>query len=130
MQFRETLNNFTNASIKKSSNEIAYEIKLNKELDVFDVIIQNQTNIIDNRNKYRRKAVNVFIFATFDAKTRYDNRYKVVKMKFDDKTYIKLYKKHRLFKLKNAKLFNQRVESFTIFNKYEKLTYKLNLFKI
>ena len=51
-------------------------------------------------------------------------------MKFDNKAYIKLHKKYYLFELKNAKLFNQRVELFTIFNKYEKLVYKLNLFKI
>ena len=106
MQFRETLNNFTNASIKKSSNEIAYEMKLNKKLDIFDVTVQNQINIIDDRNRYRRKVANAFIFATFDIKTRYDNRYKIIKMKFDDKFYIKLHKKYHLFELKNAKLFN------------------------
>ena len=106
MQFRKILNNFINVSIEKSSNEIAYEMKLNKELNVFDVIIQNQINIIDNRNKYRRKVVNAFVFAIFNIKTRYDNRYKVVKMKFDDKVYIKLYKRYYLFELKNAKLFN------------------------
>ena len=49
-------------------------------------------------------------------------------MTFNDKAYIKLHKKYHLFKLKNAKLFNQRVESFTIFNKY--VIYKLNLLKI
>ena len=51
-------------------------------------------------------------------------------MKFDNKTYIKLYKGYYLFELKNAKFFNQRVELFTIFDKYGKLAYKLNLFKI
>ena len=51
-------------------------------------------------------------------------------MKFDNKAYIKLYKKYHLFKLKNAKLFNLKVELFTIFDKYAKLIYKLNLFKI
>ena len=87
-------------------------------------------NIIDNRNKYRREAVNALVFATFDIKTRYDNRYKTVEMKSDNKTYIKLHKRYHLFKLKNAKLFNQKVESFISFNKCNKLTYKLNLFKI
>lgn len=51
-------------------------------------------------------------------------------MKFDDKTFIKLHKRYHLFDLKNAKLFNQKIESFTIFNKYGKLIYKLNLFNI
>ena len=106
MQFRGTLNNFINASIKKFPNEIAYEMKLNKELDIFNVIIQNQINIIDDRNKYRREAVNALVFTTFNTKTRYDNRHKIIKMKFDDKTYIKLYKKYHLSELKNAKLFN------------------------
>ena len=130
MQFREILNNFINVSIKKFSNEIAYEMKLNEGLDVFDVIIQNQINIIDNRNRYRREVVNAFVFTTFNIKTHYDNRYKAIKMKFDNKVYIKLHKKYHLFELKNAKFFNQKIESFTIFNKYEKLTYKLNLLKI
>ena len=50
-------------------------------------------------------------------------------MKFNDKAYIKLHKKYHLFKLKNVKLFNQKVELFIIFYKYDKLIYKLNLFK-
>ena len=106
MQFREILNNFINASIEKSSNEIVYEMKSNEKFDVFDVITENQIDIIDNRNKYRRNVVDVFIFATFDAKAHYDNRYKVIKMKFNNKAYIKLHKKNHLFKLKNAKHFN------------------------
>ena len=79
MQFRETLNNFTNASTRKSSNEIIYEMKLNKEFDIFDVIIQNQIDIINNRNKCRQKTADVFAFAIFDTKTHYDNRYRIVK---------------------------------------------------
>ena len=106
MQFRETLNNFTNVSTKKSSNEIAYEMKLNEELNVFNMIIQSQINIIDNRNRYRREAVDVLVFMTFDAKTRYNTRHKAIKMKFDDKAYIKLHKEYHLRKIKNAKLFN------------------------
>ena len=51
-------------------------------------------------------------------------------MKFDNKACIKLYKEYHLFELKNAKLFNQKVELFILFNKYNKLAYKLNLFKI
>ena len=51
-------------------------------------------------------------------------------MKFNDKAYIKLHKKNHLFELKNAKLFNQKVGLFTIFIKYDKLIYKLNLSKI
>ena len=50
-------------------------------------------------------------------------------MKFDNKEYIKLYKKYHLFELKNTKLFNQKVKSFTIFYKYDKLIYKLNFLK-
>ena len=81
-------------------------MKLNEKFDIFDVIAQNQINIIDDRNKYRRKVTDALAFAIFDIKTRYDNRYKVIKMKFDNKAYVKLYKKYHLFELKNAKLFN------------------------
>ena len=106
MQFREILNNFTNASIRKLSNEIAYEMKLNKKINVFNVTAQSQINIINNRNKYRRKAADALIFATFDIKIRYDNHHKIVEMKFDNKIYIKLYKRCYLLELKNAKFFN------------------------
>ena len=37
-----------NESTEKSLNEIIYKIKLNKEFDIFDVIIQNQINMINN----------------------------------------------------------------------------------
>ena len=90
MQFREILNNFTNASIESFSNEIVYEIKLNEEFNIFDVIIQNQINIINNRNKNYQEVVDVFIFTIFDIETHYNNRYKVVNMKFNHKAYIKL----------------------------------------
>ena len=36
-------------------------------------------------------------------------------MKFDDKIYIKLYHEYKFFKLKNAKLFNQKIRLFRIF---------------
>ena len=51
-------------------------------------------------------------------------------MKSNNKVYIKLYKKYHLPKLKNAKLFNQKIKLFTIFYKYDKLIYKLNFFKL
>ena len=50
-------------------------------------------------------------------------------MKFNNKAFFKLYKRYHLFKLKNAKFFNQKVELFTIFCKYDKLIHKLNFFK-
>ena len=94
------------------------------------MITQSQINIIDNRIKNRREIVNALVFATFDIKIHYDNHYKIIKMKFNNKAYIKLHKRYYLFKLKNAKLFNQRVELFKKFYKYNKLIYKLNLLKI
>ena len=51
-------------------------------------------------------------------------------MKIENKIYIKLYYKYHLFDLKNAKFFNQKIKFFTIFVKYKKFVYKLNLFKI
>ena len=35
-------------------------------------------------------------------------------MKFNDKIYIKFYHEYKLFKLKNVKLFNQRIRPFRI----------------
>ena len=64
------------------------------------MIIQNQIDIIDNRNKNRREINNAFIFVIFDIKIRYNNHYKIIKMKFNNKIYIKLHKKYHLFKLK------------------------------
>ena len=36
-------------------------------------------------------------------------------MKLDDKTYVKLYHEYKFFKLKNIKLFNQKMRPFRIF---------------
>ena len=36
-----------------------YEMKLNKEFDIFDVIAESRINIINNRNKYRREVIDV-----------------------------------------------------------------------
>lgn len=85
MQLRSTLTNSTNASTGKAPNEIAYGMKLNAGLDVFNVAIKDQTDVIDTRNRNRQEA------AAFDAKTRCDSHHKAIVMEFGDKAYIKLH---------------------------------------
>ena len=81
-------------------------MKLNEKFNVFDVTVQKQIDIINNRSKNHRKAADALVFAIFDTKTHYNNHYKIIKIKPNDKTYIKLHKRYHLFKLKNIKLFN------------------------
>ena len=105
-------------------------MKLNNGLNIFNKITKNQTNIIDTRNKNRQKTINTLIFAMFDIKTRYDSKYKTIEIKMEKKVYIKFHYEYRLSRLKNKKLFNQKIEFFKILNKYKKLAYKLNIPKI
>ena len=48
-------------------------------------------------------------------------------MKPKEKAFVKLHKEYRILDLENVKLFNQKVEPFTILRRIEDLIYELNL---
>ena len=50
--------------------------------------------------------LNAFIFKILNNKIRYNNRYKIILIKIENKIFIKLYHEYNLFNLENVKLFN------------------------
>ena len=48
----------------------------------------------------------------------------------ESKTYLRLYYNYKIFKLVNYKLYNQRIESFKILEKINKLAYRLKFLSL
>ena len=87
-------------------------MKLNNETNINNVVIKRQIDIIDDKNRNRQKIIDFLVFVVAKMKIKYNKRYKFLIMKFNDKVYVKLYYKYKFFKLKNVKLFNQKMRSF------------------
>ena len=90
------------------------------------------TNLsFENYNQLRQiKRENVEIAITFVNvlnKTRYDAMHKTLKFKIDDKMYLRLHHNYIIFDLFNHKLSKQRVKSFSIIEKIDNLTFRLQL---
>ena len=90
-------------------------MKLNNKINVNNVVIKRQIDIIDDKNRNRQKIIDFFVFVVAKMKIKYDKEYKLLIIKFNDKIYVKFYHEYKLFKLKNIKLFNQKMRSFRIF---------------
>ena len=80
--------------------------------------------------KYQRKIVDVTNFAIVKIKIYYDSRHTSIRLKQNEKIYLQLNKDYKLFDKLNSKLFQQRCESFRIFERIERLAYKLKLSSI
>ena len=68
------------------------------------------------------------LFVNAQMKFRYNNKHKLLMLKIDDITYLRLYKNYSLFSKFDKKLFNQYVESFFVKRRINRLIYELNLF--
>ena len=90
-------------------------MKLNNEININNVVIKKQIDIINDKNQNCQKVINSLIFVIVKMKIKYNKKHKSLIMKFDNKTYVKLYHEYKFSKLKNIKLFNQKTKSFRIF---------------
>ena len=63
-------------------------------------------------------------FASILNKTRYDFLYQTFKINIDNRMYFRLHQNYIIFKLKNHKLFNQKVDLFLILKKINKLIFR------
>ena len=127
VHLRGSLNNSTNTSTGKAPNEIVYGTKLNDGSDVTDVLAKDQTDVVNDRARYRQEASDALAFAAVDAKFRYDSKHKALVMEKGDKAFVKLHRGYRLPGLENAKLSNQRAGPFTILERVGNLAYRLDL---
>ena len=103
-------NNVVHVIIEYVSNELVYEFKINDTLNML-------TNLsFENYSQLRQiKRKNVEIVMTFVNalnKTRYDAIHKTLKLKIDDKMYLRLHHDYIIFDLFNHKLLKQRVKFF------------------
>ena len=60
-------------------------------------------------------------------KTYYNDTYKIFYVIKNNIMYLRLHYNYKVLNLNNYKFYNQRVDSFKMFNKIEKLTYRLKL---
>ena len=121
------LNNAFNVIINRSFNEMIYEFKLR---DVLIVLIRKFIKIDDinfERFRHQRKAIDVTLYVMIKIKIVYDSRHTFLLFKSNDKAFLRLHKRYTLFNKFNAKLFNQRVDSFFVKRRIKCLIYELNL---
>ena len=136
LQFR--FNNNINAVIDKTFNEmilnflsrevitvVIKSIDLKKKISI--VLIDSKSIFEQNRFVFRKKISNVISFAVIKIKIAYDVRHQIFKLNLDDYVYLRLHRDYNLSNKINSKLFNQRIDSFLIKRRIERLTYKLDL---
>ena len=122
------LNNTFNIATNLSFNEIIYEFKIKNAISsLIEINTANVQNLSTQRMKYQRKIVDVTNFAIVKIKIYYDSRHTSIRFKQNEKTYLQLNKNYKLSDKSNSKLSQQRCESFRIFERIERLAYKLKL---
>jgi hypothetical protein len=128
------MNNVSNVSIELFSNEILYEFKVTKFLNLL-----NDTNAINAKDDesltflkkeriiLRNEAENAIAFANAAMKIRLDFIRKSLNLNVKNFVYLKLHKEFTQLDLTNRKFSKQRLESVKILKKIEKLVYKLDI---
>ena len=115
-------NNFSNASTKRSSNEIVYDFKMRK------IIFRTSfmKNISEFKFEHKQNATNAIFFAKAHMKIKYDVRHKSLLLHLENKVYLRFHKKYEIVK-QHKKLSNQKCESFLIKRRVDRLAYELDI---
>ncbi len=125
---QKSLNNVVNASIDLSSNEVLYDFKIKKSLNLLRIDDENSlTSLKKNRVTLKKKIEKTIVFVNASMKIRYDSKRSQLDLKFEDNVYLKLHKKYNQSNLTNKKFAKQRFESIKIIEKINKLIYKLDI---
>jgi uncharacterized protein YukE len=123
-----SLNNSVNASIDLSSNEVLYEFKVKKSLNLLRIDDENSfTSLKKNRITLRKKIEKTIVFVNASMKIRYDSKWFQFNLKFENSVYLKLHKEYNQSDLTNKKFAKQRLESIKIVEKINKLIYKFEI---
>ena len=78
----------------------------------------------------RENVETVMIFVNALSKIRYDAIHKTLKIKIENKTYLRLHQNYIISSLFNHKLSKQRVKFFSIIEKIDNFAFRLQLFSI
>jgi hypothetical protein len=123
-----SLNNSFNATIDLILNEIFYEFKLKKSLNLITFDDKNSSTSLKKKRKFLKKTIEkVIVFANVNMKTRHDFKKKSMKLNVKNVVYLKLHAEYIQSRLINRKFNKQRFESMKILEKINKLIYKLNI---
>ena len=126
--FQAENNNVVHVTIEYSSNELIYEFKINDTLNMLtDLSFENYSQL---RQIKRDDVEAVMTFVSALSKARYDEVHRTMKLKIDDKMYLRLHHDYTIFDLSNHKLIEQRVRSFSIIEKIDNLVFRLQLFSV
>ena len=117
-------NNFSNASIDLSFNEIIYDFKIREIL--FMKASTSKKQISENKLRNRQKIVDAISFVNAHMKIRYDVRHKSLLLQFEDKAYLRLHKNYQILN-QHKKLDNQKCGSFLIKRRIDRFAYELNI---
>ena len=105
------LNNFKNATTRKTFNEIIYEKKFR---DFISLISKNvfafEIDIFEKKKLYQKDAIEIIVFEHFEIKIRYDNKYQFLRMKQNDEIYLKFHLEYKISKLNNIKFNNVKTK--------------------
>ncbi len=121
------MNNFSNVSIAISFNEILYDFKIAKSLDVLANNDDSFTSLEEERVVLRAKTKEAISFVNVVMKIRYDQDRTLLHFEVENFVYLILHKEYTQSKLTNKKFNKQRLELIKILNKIKNLVYKLNI---
>ena len=119
-------NNVVHITTEYASNELVYEFKINDTLNMLANLSSENYNQLRQIKRENVEIAMAFVNAL--SKVRYDAMHKTLKLKIDDKMYLRLHHDYIIFDLFNHKLSKQRVEFFSIIEKIDNLAFRLQLF--
>ena len=124
-------NNVMHIIIDFASNELIYDFKINDKLSMLTNLSSKN---FDRLRLIKKKTKVVMTFVNVISKTRYDAHHKTIVfvIQVDFLVYLRLHQKYIISSLINKKLFNQKIDSFKIFEtvKRFKQIYRLKLSSI
>jgi hypothetical protein len=123
------LNNSTNAFIEVIFNELFYEFKIAKSLNLLERLDDENltTSIEHERNVLKKQTKKTIVFVNANMKIRYDSTRTSLDLNVEDSIFLKFHKDYNQSDLTNWKFSKQRLESIKMLEKIEKLIYRLDI---
>ena len=78
-----------------------------------------EIDIIERRKLHQKNAIEIIVFENVEMKIPYDNKYQFLRMKQNDKIYLKSHIEYKISKLNNVKFNNQRANFFRVKRAHE-----------
>jgi hypothetical protein len=116
------LNNSTNAFIEVIFNELLYEFKIAKSLNLLERFDDENftTSIEHERDVLKKQAKKTIIFVNANMKIKYDSTRTSLDLNVEDSIFFKLHKDYNQSDLTNRKFSKQRLESIKMLEKIKK----------